>query len=79
MTKYHTARHLTQNKRDKLEILLKKYESLIDGTLGTWKGKTYDIQLKECVKSYHGRPYQAVQSREATLKKEIERLCKLGV
>lgn len=74
-----TATHLTQKERNILEALLRKYGQFFDGTLGTWKRKPYDIQLKKGEKPYHGRPYQAVQSTEATFNKEIERLCKLGV
>ena len=33
--------------------LLKKYEPLFDGTLGKWKSKPYDIELREGITPYH--------------------------
>ena len=39
--------HLEMAQQKNLLDLLKKYETLFDGTLGTWKGINYDISLKE--------------------------------
>ena len=38
--------HLDPQEINELYNLLKKYESLFDGNLGTWYGKPYDIKLK---------------------------------
>ena len=35
--------HLDPQERNELYTLLKKYESLFDGNIGTWPGKPYDI------------------------------------
>jgi hypothetical protein len=52
-----SADHLTTSKQASLLALLKKYEALFDGTLGTFTGKPYDIQLKDNVKPHHARPF----------------------
>ena len=41
-----SSTHLDPQERNELYRLLKKYESLFDGNLGTWHGKPYDIKLK---------------------------------
>ena len=38
--------HLDPQERNELYTLLKNYECLFDGNLGTWHGKPYDIKLK---------------------------------
>jgi hypothetical protein len=48
------CKHLSANQQKKLLQLLKKYESLFDGTLGDWKTKPVAFQLKEGVSPYHG-------------------------
>jgi hypothetical protein len=63
-TKYQTAdllsivrdncKHLSADQQKKLLQLLKKRESLFDGTLGDWKIKSVSFQLKEGVSSNHG-------------------------
>ena len=43
------CKHLSADQQKKLMHLLKKYESLFDGTLGDWKTKPVSFQLKEGV------------------------------
>ena len=71
--------HLNNSKRIKLLNLLKKYESMFDGTLGTYKGSEYKIELKEGIKPYHAKLFPIPRVHEDTLKKEVERLVKIGV
>jgi hypothetical protein len=59
--------------------LLKKYESLFDGTLDDWKTKLVPFQLKEGVSPYHGQAFPVPKIHKDTIMKEVERLCKLGV
>ena len=47
------CRHLSDDEKNQLHALLKKYEHLFDGTLGTWNNKPYNIELKEGAKPYH--------------------------
>ncbi len=56
-----------------------KYETFFDGILGDWSRPPDSIKLKEGVKPYHGRPYPIAQIDKATLIKEINRLCFIGV
>ncbi len=43
------CKHLSADQKRKLLQLLRKYESLFDGTLGGWKTKPVSFQLKEGV------------------------------
>ena len=67
-----------QEQRMLLKLLL-KYEHLFDGKLGVWQDANYNIELKPDVSPYHARPYPIPRIHEQTLKKEIERLVKIGV
>ena len=51
-----SSTHLDPQEINELYILLKKYESLFNGNLGTWHGKPYDIKLKPDAEPYHGKP-----------------------
>jgi hypothetical protein len=73
------CKHLSANQQKKLLQLLKKYESLFDGTLGDWKTKPVSFQLKEGASPYHSRAFPVPKKHKDTLIKEIERLVKLGV
>jgi hypothetical protein len=74
-----TCKHLSANHQKKLVQLLRKYKLLFDGTLGDWKTKPVSFQLKEGVSPYHGQAFPVPKIHKATLIKEVERLCKLGV
>jgi hypothetical protein len=52
---------------------------LFDGTLGKWTGEPYHIELKPSAIPYHARPYPVPRIHEQTLRKEVDRLCRLGV
>ena len=71
--------HLTSTQKLKLEHLLKKFEHLFDGTLGTWKSSPYEIELQDGVKPYHAHPFPIPRIHESTLKMELEGLVKEGV
>jgi hypothetical protein len=74
------CKHLCANQQKKLLQLLKKYKSLFDGTLGDWKTKPVSFQLKEGgVSPYRGQAFPVPIIHKDTIKKEVERLCKLGV
>jgi hypothetical protein len=73
------CKHLCANQQKKLLQLLKKYESLFDGTLGNWKTKPVSFQLKEGASPYHGRAFPVPKIHKETIVKEVERLVKLGV
>ena len=71
--------YLSSEEKESLLALLKKYETLFDGTLGRWKNEQYDIELKPDAEPYHARAYPIPKSYEKTLRMEVERLCKIGV
>jgi hypothetical protein len=71
--------HLTDEERLKLNTLLKKYEHLFDGSLGSWTGEVYDVELKSDATPYHARAYPIPRAYEKTLRQEVERLCQIGV
>ena len=74
-----TCEHLDTNEQEQLHALLRKYEHLFDGTLGTWNNEPYDIELKDGAQPYHSRPFPIPKVHERTLKIELERLVEIGV
>jgi hypothetical protein len=73
------CKHLSADQQKKLLQLLKKYESLFDGTLGDWKTKLVSFQLKEGASPYQCQAFPVPKIHKDTLIKEVERLVKLGV
>ena len=71
--------HIDPQERNKLYTLLKKYECLFDGNLGTWHGKTYDIKLKPDAEPYHGTTFPVPCIHYLTFKQELDQLEALKV
>ena len=71
--------HLSATEQTQLLNLLTKFHNLFDGTLGKWTGEPYDIELQPDAKPYHTRAYPIPKIHEETLKKEVHRLCQIGV
>jgi predicted aspartyl protease len=71
--------HLEPDEREQLLSLLKQYEPLFNGTLGTWTGDPYEIELKPDAEPYHAKAYPIPKIHEQTLKNEVRRLCEIGV
>ena len=65
--------------QEKLLKLLTQFEDLFDGTLGDWNTELVSLELKEGAKPYHGRLFPTPKAHVETLKKEVQRLCELGV
>ena len=70
---------LDKGQQQKLLDLMYKYESLFDGTLGTWNGTKAKLDLIDGATPYHARAYPVPRCHLNTLKVEVERLCHLGV
>ena len=71
---------LPPNKQTTLKTLLQRYESLFDGTLGTFNMNPYNIELVDNPKTFHlKRAYTVPQAYIQTLKMEVNRLCELGI
>ena len=73
------AGHLSQTQQQALLALLKKYEYLFDGTLGTWQTQPVDIKVRKDATPVYSKPFPIPRSQEDTLKREVKRLVKLGV
>ena len=71
--------HLTSAQQQKLLQLLQEFEELFDGTLGDWKTSPVHLELKEGIKPYHGKAYPVPHIHKDVLKKEVDRLEKIGV
>ena len=69
-----SSTNLDPQERNELYTLLKKYECLFDGNLGTWHGKPCDIKLKPDTEPYHGKPFPVPRIHELTFKEELDRL-----
>ena len=59
--------------------LLLQFEDLIDGTLGTFHTKPVHLELKKDAVPKQNKAFPVAKIHEETLKKELDRLCKLGV
>ena len=74
------CKHLGSSEQSQLKELLFKYESLFDGSLGTWKTEPIELELKDPdAKPYHARAYPVPQSQERKLREECERMVGFGV
>ncbi len=71
--------NLNTEQKQQLKKLLEEFKELFDGTLASWKDEQINIELKEGATPYHAKAFPIPKSREETLKKEISRLCQLGV
>jgi hypothetical protein len=71
---------LELEQQEMLFNLLSKFEHLFDGTLGTWKTETIELELKnDNEKPYHAKPYPVPHSQEQKLREEVKRLVEFGV
>ena len=71
--------HLDVNQRMQLVELLENYKELFDGTLGCWKTDPVSLKLKEGATPFHGRPFPVPVIHKKLLRKEVDRLCDIGV
>ena len=67
-TTAESSTYLDPQEINELYTLLKKYECLFDGNLGTWYVKPYDIKLKPDAEPYHGKPFIVPRIHELTFK-----------
>ena len=74
-----SCQNLNAQQKQELKGLLEEFKELFDGTLGSWKDQQINIETKEGAKPYHAKAFPIPKSREETFKKEIARLCQLGV
>ena len=67
-TSVEAMEHLSNKEKNKFLKLLKKHETLFNGTLGRWKGTPYKITTKKCENQHHARPFPVPKIHELTLK-----------
>ena len=75
----HEIPHLTTNEKEQLIQVLNQYPELFQGGLGTCTVRPISLEVEEGAKPYHARPYVIPKIYEETTKKEINRLCTIGV
>ena len=71
--------YLKDKHRNYLLELIQKCEKMFDETLRKYTGSDYTIELMEDAKPYHAKPFPIPKIHELTLKKEVNRLIKIGV
>ncbi len=71
--------HLKASDREKLLLVLLKFELLFNSTLSDWNLLPVSFELKEGMRPYHGRPYPILHKLKAILVKEIKQLCNIGM
>ena len=74
--------HLTTNQQDMLLACLNNYPSIFKGGLGALNIPPVHLELRPFgpnEKPYHARPFPVPKCFEDTTKKEIKRLCDIGV
>ena len=71
--------HLSGDEKHKLKKVLQSHPTLFGGGLGTLKIKPVSLEIQDGAKPYHGRAYPIPHAYEEATKKEIARLCSIGV
>ena len=71
--------YLSTEERQQLLRCLQSHPTLFGGGLGQLNIKPVHLELKEGARPYHAKPYPIPKAYEQTTKKEIDRLCKIGV
>eukprot|EP00804_Cyclotella_cryptica_P016680 CCRYP_001999-RA/>CCRYP_001999-RA protein AED:0.06 eAED:0.06 QI:1397/-1/1/1/-1/1/1/255/979 len=71
--------HLSGPEQARLLELLQEFEELFSRKLGDWDCKPVSLQLKDGAQPYHGRPFPIPKKHIEITKREVQRLCDLGV
>jgi transposase InsO family protein len=78
----HMDTHLSNDQQEQLVRSLRKYPKLFRGGLGVLNVPPVHLELRPLSKDekpYHARPFPVPKCYEETTKKEIKRLCDIGV
>jgi hypothetical protein len=78
----HKETHLSKEQQEKLICSIQKYPKLFQGGLGILKVPPVDLELhplNKDEKPYHAQPFPIPKCYKDTTKKEIQRLCNIGV
>jgi hypothetical protein len=71
--------HLSSQQQDRLLSILKKRTKLFSGKLGLYTGKKMDLELISGAVPVHQKPYPVPHAHMEVFRKELDRLCELGV
>jgi hypothetical protein len=72
-------KHLDNKQKISLKSFLNEYKHLFDAMLGDWKTDPVDLRLKPGEMPFQLSPFPVPEIHEEIFKKEIIRLCDLGV
>jgi Reverse transcriptase (RNA-dependent DNA polymerase) len=72
-------KHLTDQEKEQLKMVLEQHPKLFQGGLGTLKIKPISLELKPGAKPYHAKPFAIPKAFEETTRKECKRFEKIGV
>ena len=73
------CQHLSPSKWESLLNILKRFEDVLGGSLGTCNTVPVDLELKDDMKPVCLWQYPVLRVYESIFRKEVERLVKLGV
>jgi len=68
--------NLTELQKSQLRTILYKHKCLFEGKLGLWDTPPVHLELEENAKPFHAKAFPIPQVHEATIRREVERLCK---
>ncbi len=71
--------HQNAPEQSSLLKLLQDFEELFDRTLGDWDCELVSLQLQEGAQPYDGQPFPIPKQHLDVTKKQIQRICNLGV
>ena len=72
-------KHLNNEEKEKLEILLCEFNDLFEGRVGTYTDLEIEFELKPDAKPYYGRPYNIPVSQLLLYKAAIKEMVDNGV
>ena len=73
------ADNLNEEQKDSLRILLNKYKTLFDGSLGDFNVPPVKLEVKPNTEPVHSRHFLVPHIHRQTLYKEIQRMVALGI
>jgi len=72
-------KHLNDKEKEKLEVVLREFNELFEGRVGTYTDLEIEFELKPNAKPYYGRPYNVPVSQLPLCKAAIKEMINNGV
>ena len=73
------CKHLSEEQRQQLRQLLRKFPRLFSGKLGKYNGEKVHLDIDPNAEPHAARAYSVPRKHEARFKEELERLVEIGV